>query len=457
LAILPHTLISIITLHSRQSPPGKKRTHDFRIGAAGRLVFENNNIKQLSLTIEAASKFLSPQSNGRGAVNLIGVCHEEIESLKNQYKIPLNVAINPFAYVQDRKEYFQRLEGNDVLVMPSLKEGFGLVAWEALGAEIPIIATRSSGFFEFLEQEKLESFVTPIFINGKNDDAGEGSDVSVLTNALQQVFDNYPSKVENARILRKNLEHFTWSEATSSFCSLVEKYILGDRPNQDDIEKLDCDSPDTIELDFELGNSVLPIYDGFEVQLCESDGLKAFISRLHLGLPVNVTVNIIDKIDYNSLIIKDGSLRREDIIESAHLNLEKRRSSLENLINTSLKIILENYGVSGIRNIRSCLQSLGLRLADSRPDYSWIDVVKFNTNVHFKAQVPNVLLDKIVHSSSFIGSRPVTISHGYNLFDLGEDAVIANIIPTFVICQKMRPDLLTGTEFRVREWVWGES
>ncbi|MCB0746311.1 MAG: glycosyltransferase family 4 protein [Ignavibacteriae bacterium] len=58
-------------------------------------------------------------------------------------------------------ELFQKYTEYDVLLFPSLSEGFGLVALEAMGAGVPVIATPNTNAFELLDHEK-NGFVIPI-------------------------------------------------------------------------------------------------------------------------------------------------------------------------------------------------------------------------------------------------------------------------------------------------------
>ncbi len=316
-------------LYSRQ---GKKPPLDYRVGVAGRITTENDIIKQGKLAAGAASQVLSKQRNGRGAINLIGAHAAEVESLQKEMKNVARVAINPYQYIDNREMYFRLLEQNDVIIMPSLKEGFGLVAWEAVGAEIPVITSTSSGFFEFLQNNDLHSYVTPVVIGDENDEVA-------LADALQSVFDNYKSKEENARSLRQQLSHLTWKSSATQFRKLIEEGVSSciseKQPQLTSHQKPLFTPPNTAStliLQYQCADTVLPIYDEFEVKLSSTDALAALISRLSLGLPAKVNVSLLDKIDYSSLNIQDTHWRLDDLIELARIKVEQRRTSLENRI-----------------------------------------------------------------------------------------------------------------------------
>lgn len=210
----------------------------------------------------------------------------------------------------------------------------------------------------------------------------------------------------------------------------------------------------TIELLYRCGDSVLPIYNEFEVQLCETDGLNSLISRLALGLKVNVVVVILDDKDYASLCIKDTSWRKEDLLEAVSQKTELRRASLEARVNKCIKLIIENFGGNvGAQNIRACLEKLGGKPYNNSLEYSGIDVVQHGANIYFRADVPKTLVQQIAEQNNF--HRPLTVLHGLDLYDLGMETIISSIIPSFVFNQEMRPDELN--EFICGNWVWGEA
>jgi glycosyltransferase involved in cell wall biosynthesis len=49
----------------------------------------------------------------------------------------------------------------DMVVMPSLRESFGLVAIEAMAMEVPVIASRIGGLEEVVEHERTGVLVAP--------------------------------------------------------------------------------------------------------------------------------------------------------------------------------------------------------------------------------------------------------------------------------------------------------
>lgn len=189
--------------------------HDFRVVIAGRLNAKADSIKNFSMAVECSAKILEDAPSGRGAISLIGAELKDVEEIRARCDVAAGVALNPFAHIADRTAYFARLAENDVLIMPSLKEGFGLVAWEALSLGIPVVVSESSGFYEFIKKEKLLNLITTISIKGKKEDSAN------LLRAIKSVFDEYPSKSSAALDLRNKLSKYTWESASERFLSCL--------------------------------------------------------------------------------------------------------------------------------------------------------------------------------------------------------------------------------------------
>jgi glycosyltransferase involved in cell wall biosynthesis len=58
-------------------------------------------------------------------------------------------------------EILREMRAHDVLVLPSLFEGFGLVLLEALSQGLPVITTANTGAPEMM-QDGVEGFIVPI-------------------------------------------------------------------------------------------------------------------------------------------------------------------------------------------------------------------------------------------------------------------------------------------------------
>ncbi len=62
------------------------------------------------------------------------------------------INLQALPYTQDRKTLYADLSAASVALMPSWHEGFGLVAWEAIAAGVPLIISKHSGVYRLLEE-----------------------------------------------------------------------------------------------------------------------------------------------------------------------------------------------------------------------------------------------------------------------------------------------------------------
>ena len=107
-----------------------------------------------------------------------------------------------------------------VSVIPSLEEGFGIPAAEAMGCEIPVIATDAGGL-----PEVVEDGVTGRIVPKGNVDA--------LTEALDQLLADPALRRQMGRAGRQRaLDRFDWDGTAQQFESLYEEISAGamDRP-----------------------------------------------------------------------------------------------------------------------------------------------------------------------------------------------------------------------------------
>jgi glycosyltransferase involved in cell wall biosynthesis len=88
------------------------------------------------------------------------------------------------------------LKASDIFVLPSLKEAFGLVILEAMASGLPVIATRSGGIPDIIEEDKSGYLIAP------------GSS-EVIENAIKTVLLNPDQKQDVAKEALKRIMFFT--------------------------------------------------------------------------------------------------------------------------------------------------------------------------------------------------------------------------------------------------------
>lgn len=81
-----------------------------------------------------------------------GKCERKVLQAIAEKKAGREVQIHPWPYFEDRENLFEELRLKSICLVTSLYEGFGLVGSEAISAEVPLIISKNSGLFEFIEE-----------------------------------------------------------------------------------------------------------------------------------------------------------------------------------------------------------------------------------------------------------------------------------------------------------------
>lgn len=98
----------------------------------------------------------------------------------------------------------------DVLVFPSLADGFGLAIQEAMCTGVPVIATRSCGAPECIV-DGVEGFIVP------------AGDVDALADALRHAHRSRDTLVAMGQHARRRAESWTWQDAGLALASALRK------------------------------------------------------------------------------------------------------------------------------------------------------------------------------------------------------------------------------------------
>jgi glycosyltransferase involved in cell wall biosynthesis len=125
------------------------------------------------------------------------------------------VNLHALPYTYNRQQLYSELSGASVALMPSWHEGFGLVAWEAIAAGVPLIVSKNSGVYHLLEEEYPGAgagCVYPLDIRGAmTSPFFHEEDLKATVAALKAIANN-PSKArKQASILRNMLGEKTWA------------------------------------------------------------------------------------------------------------------------------------------------------------------------------------------------------------------------------------------------------
>ncbi len=193
----------------------RTRQFDHRISICGRLAPTEESVKNLTAAVKAAHSCLSRLDTHRGSLTLIGSLPSDINITK--LGRDNSVAINTVPYISSREDYFNELKDSDFVLMPSVKEGFGLVAWEAACLGIPILISRSSGLYEFLKDKELSDLVTSVEISGM-----QTFDETRIAEKLQICLTEQEAKKADAIKLAALLARYSWKATAERFTSLLE-------------------------------------------------------------------------------------------------------------------------------------------------------------------------------------------------------------------------------------------
>lgn len=145
---------------------------DGTVGFAGQLI-ERKGLD----TLMAAWSLLEALPDGGGARRLLvagqGPLRASLETWRGGLRRP--EAVELLGHVEDPAPFYRAL---DVLAMPSLSEGFGLVAAEAGACGVPVVASRASSLPEIVEDGVTGLLVPPL-------------DPPALAAALRQLLDDH--------------------------------------------------------------------------------------------------------------------------------------------------------------------------------------------------------------------------------------------------------------------------
>lgn len=141
------------------------------------------------------------------------------------------INLQALPYTHDRQMLYDELSGSSVALMPSWHEGFGLVAWEAIAAGVPLIIGENSGVYRLLEELYPGSgtgCVYPVKIRGDVDyPFFRDEDLQAVMSELVKIANKPGDARRKAGALRNILEKHTWpncaEEAVQVFGWNVQK------------------------------------------------------------------------------------------------------------------------------------------------------------------------------------------------------------------------------------------
>ena len=127
----------------------------------GRLDSQNDRVKQTSLVVAAFGHVKKRQPDPLGLDSNLKIIGLSEDNQEKEYREMLDLAesranravlINGQPYMENRAELFEIIRRHSVCLMLSLHEGFGLVGWESIAAEVPLIVSKNSGLYQIIQK-----------------------------------------------------------------------------------------------------------------------------------------------------------------------------------------------------------------------------------------------------------------------------------------------------------------
>lgn len=123
------------------------------------------------------------------------------------------INLHTLPFTQDRDELYDDLKSASVALMPSWHEGFGLVAWEAIAAGVPLIISKGSGVYEFLDDLFKTNLVEAIKVDGSSQHPFfNDKDLDEVAKAITRIAQEPEKFRKRAMELRDQLSVYTWED-----------------------------------------------------------------------------------------------------------------------------------------------------------------------------------------------------------------------------------------------------
>ncbi|EUC18604.1 glycosyltransferase [Paraburkholderia hospita] len=185
---------------------------------------EDMELKGLDIAASAVAKLLdtgtefesTPELVVRGAPVDTGT---KLRDTLRELVYPSDLSIRVKEYTSDVDAIEQDLRRASVLVMPSRREGFGLVALEALQVGTPILVSNKSGFAEYLKTKIDNPSELQQFVVRTVDDCEESADQ--WCKALEFVLRDRKAAFRRTAELKEVLCAHTWESASEGLLAAV--------------------------------------------------------------------------------------------------------------------------------------------------------------------------------------------------------------------------------------------
>lgn len=238
---LPRSVVSLVPGASVVEPTQRSLEAGWQVFMSGRLGAEDDRIKNVTLVIQALSKAYekiqtvsgagAPALASRGTLRLLGANPEDPVLDALRAKTGQYFTIEAQAYRDDEEFVLEALRKSHFAMMPSWHEGFGLTGWEAICAGVPLVCSKHSGLYQFLERSVWAKHpnvpresIFPIALVGRSQN-GEirTEDIESAAEAVLTCHRSGARAWTAAGVLAKHLQdHYSWKGCARTFVDALE-------------------------------------------------------------------------------------------------------------------------------------------------------------------------------------------------------------------------------------------
>jgi glycosyltransferase involved in cell wall biosynthesis len=166
--------------------------------------------KGVRYLIKAMPIILKKYKNVRLIIAGDGMERQFLEELIMKLSLINKVHLVGWVQNDDLPKYYNAA---DISVMPSLEEGFGIPAVEAMGCELPVVSTDAGGLVEVID-DKINGLIVP-----------KGNEKK-LAEAIIKLLDNPKLARDMGKQGRKKAETvFSWDTTAENFIKLFRQYV----------------------------------------------------------------------------------------------------------------------------------------------------------------------------------------------------------------------------------------
>ena len=170
--------------------------------------------------IEACDRIINQQGKSRNSdftLHIVGKTDKDkryytkVKHLIEKFKLQEYICLHERVNQQDLNKLYS---SSDIFILPSLKEGFGIVFLEAMYYSLPIITTNISAIPELVKNRDNGLLVPP-------------ANAKFLAEAILLLIDNSQLRITMGQQGKKIVDkYYFWEQTNSKFLSIVDKLYL---------------------------------------------------------------------------------------------------------------------------------------------------------------------------------------------------------------------------------------